>query len=273
MRFSDRAWHPKTGLGEPNYAGQVHQWCQTDSEKAYRPEGNSYTPDSFDYRYNRNGFRCDEFPEGDLPQTFRVLFAGCSFTMGVGLPLHELYAHLSIMKLREDYGLPIPYWNVGAGGASSDKIARFVTFGTQALQPHVVFVLFPTNSRREICRKDGEVLDFVPMIYPSIEKKVMTIYSKEGEYYEFVKNLIMIDVACQIVGATFIWGSWAWEDEIEKFIPNNILKKRSVNFPHNTMPRARDLMHPGSESHFQYSVNVIEQLRPRLLDFIKAGNI
>jgi hypothetical protein len=266
------AWRPSTGMREPVLAGRVTQWHQTDNENAYKRAGNPYTPDSFDYRFNQSGFRCDEFPDRSIPQTFRVLFAGCSVTMGVGLPLDEVYAHLAITKLREESGLPLPFWNVGVGGASSDKIARLVTLGTSVLRPHVVFCLFPPTSRRELCPGDGSIMSYVPKVPGPLHEQVMAVYSRAGERYEFVKNLTMVDIACQLIGATFMWGCCAWNEEATETIPPHLMEKRLANFPQGeSQPRAQDGLHRGAGDHATYAKGLIDALRPHLCDFIVKG--
>jgi hypothetical protein len=125
------------------------QWMPSDSKENYKESGNLYTPESFDYQFNDWGYRCDSFA-GPEQYPFRVLFIGCSYTMGIGLPQEETWAYKTLKSLRTHYQQDIPYWNIGFGGVGTDFNARMASMVIPHLKPNLVLFLAPSMSRREI---------------------------------------------------------------------------------------------------------------------------
>ncbi len=96
----------------------------------------------FDYKFNSNGYRSPEFvADGDF------LFAGCSCTLGEGVPVQYTWPRLFLNKLEADESHNITYANVGVSGASFSTIARIVQGVIANYTYKNVLVLCPSPTR------------------------------------------------------------------------------------------------------------------------------
>lgn len=129
----------------------VKQWNSPDSEENYNPINSgrpNYSPDEIEYHFNSMGYRCDEF---SLESEFPILFMGCSFTEGEGLPMNEVWSYHIHNKIKSVTNKNIPFWSLGKGGTSIDYAARcFYEYAPQ-LKPKYAFYLMSGISRREYC--------------------------------------------------------------------------------------------------------------------------
>lgn len=90
------------------------------------------------YHFNSHGFRCAEFTQ----ESWGVA-VGCSFTLGVGLPVSKTWPSV----LTEMLGRPI--WNLGVGGAAMDTAFRVIDHYIDMLRPKIVLLLTPPADRFE----------------------------------------------------------------------------------------------------------------------------
>jgi hypothetical protein len=150
--FDSAPWHP--GL---NYAGTTLSWMPTDTQESFErmmqdPVHHQYfeqqgwlEPNAITYKINSHGFRSEEF-ETDQPC---VLALGCSYTMGIGLPVESLWPSLIGAKLN------LKVYNLGWGGSSADTCYRLARYWIPALKPQLVAVLAPPRTRIELLMDAG----------------------------------------------------------------------------------------------------------------------
>ena len=130
------------------YANKTYQWLLegTDtiddwnrnlknSETRRELEKNGWlTHLGFEYRYNRFGFRGDDFsgrPDG--------LAFGCSHTFGVGLPENDTWVS-QFSRISNS-----AVWNLGVSGGSLDTVYRLVSFWVRHVRPEFVLVFAPPS--------------------------------------------------------------------------------------------------------------------------------
>lgn len=106
----------------------------------------------FSYRFNAQGYRCDEF---DTRESFVAL--GCSFTEGVGVPEDETWPAF----LSKQLGLH--GWNLGIGGSSPMSVCRNLEPAIRLLRPQFVAILMPPRARVDVIGKDGYSDTYSPM--------------------------------------------------------------------------------------------------------------
>ena len=127
--------------------GQVLKWCLGDSEELFQQnlgqisrkallEENGWLDREITYSFNEYGYRCDSF---DLP--CEALFAGCSETMGVAMPLDMLWSS------RIAKHLDVPYHNIACGGADWQHNAQRLYYWLPRLKPKVVIIKEPPTER------------------------------------------------------------------------------------------------------------------------------
>jgi hypothetical protein len=150
--FNDAPWH--FGI---NSAGQQLDWVPTDTKESYErmiqdPVHRSYfekqgwtDPGAITYKINKNGFRSDEFESG-VPC---MIALGCSFTMGIGLPIDCLWPTLIGQQLN------LKVYNLAWGGISADTCFRLARYWIPKLQPQLVCMLSPPRTRIELLMDVG----------------------------------------------------------------------------------------------------------------------
>lgn len=138
------------------HARQQLDWLPCDDQKYYEinmnnPEFAEYIrqqgwdlPGAISYNINRHGFRSAEF--GFSKNNFIAL--GCSFTIGIGLPLKDIWPTL----IGNATGLTT--CNLGWGGNSADTCYRLAEYWVKALMPKLVVFLAPPPARIELALDD-----------------------------------------------------------------------------------------------------------------------
>lgn len=147
-----KPWH----FGVP-YAGQTLQWMPADTKENFDcmmqdPVHREYfakqgwiDPEAITYKINTQGFRCDEF-KFDEPC---MIALGCSFTMGIGLPVECLWPNL----IGQQLGLKV--YNLAWGGIGADTCFRLARYWIPELQPKLVAMLTPPKTRIELLLDKG----------------------------------------------------------------------------------------------------------------------
>jgi len=138
-------------------------WNPSDSEEAWLPINGpkkepNYTKTEITYSFNSEGFRCDEFA---LQSDERILFLGCSYTEGIGLPLGEVWPQHIINKIRntkKNIGKKIPFWSLAIGAAGTDTESNLLSLYHDILKPSRIIYFLPNLHRRDL------ITDFGPSI-------------------------------------------------------------------------------------------------------------
>ena len=134
-----------------SFAGQTLDWMPTDTAERFAelmqdPEHRRYfegqgwhQPGAITYRINSHGFRCAELSTDPC-----VLALGCSFTVGIGLPVETIWPELVGRAL----GLEVV--NLAWGGYSADTCFRLAEYWVPRLRPKLVVMMAPPCSRFEL---------------------------------------------------------------------------------------------------------------------------
>ena len=140
-------------------AGNEFEWLPTDTKENYEkliqdPEHRKYFAEmgwdqsgAITYKLNSHGFRCDEFSSGPY-----VVALGCSYTVGIGLPLCNTWAY----HVGEALNLKVA--NLAWGGYSADTCYRLAEYWVPELRPDYVCMLAPPEHRFELLLEDNHNL-------------------------------------------------------------------------------------------------------------------
>ena len=120
-------------------------WLNTDSREEFLKNlkndhaklvKNGWIKNPISYTFNSEGFRSEEFTQDDS-----ILFLGCSVTMGIGLPLVDIF------PTKVSTALNLKCQNLGLAGTSSDTAFRLALHYLEKLRPKVVVLstLFPAR--------------------------------------------------------------------------------------------------------------------------------
>lgn len=234
-------------------------WISSDCEDQYEKVKNKvpYSPNDVTYKFNNFGFRCDDFESWEK-YPYRILFAGCSITEGIGVPLEDCWAKIFHKRLCENIGHNIPYWNIGKSATGFDQMLRYLYHFGDMLRPQIIISFLPDKSRREISNDMhwGTWWD----VDPTLTKPLLKTFSNETIInYQTEKNLSMIN---------FMLDRWNTE-----FLYLNVaINKENLNYSnfygfeiclHDFIIEgnyARDGIHPGKESNINISNLMFDNL-------------
>lgn len=180
------------------------------------------------YTFNSHGFRSDEF---EKPETPSVIFLGCSYTLGVGLPIENSFTHL----VSKELGLK--NYNLGISGGGADSSFRIGSHWIPKLKPTMVIFANIFKDRCEYVKK-YKVCE--QKMGPFSANDVHIKYSHSHWNLNNLKNLYALKFIC----------------DREKIPLYNITEFERLDF-------ARDLMHPGIISNEQVAEDILTQIQNR----------
>jgi hypothetical protein len=270
---------PQGGWLEGDEALQPNQgpfdWYASDIAAHFVATNTCYRPGDFTYQFNSHGFRCDEFIQSDAD--LRILFLGCSNTVGIGIPVEDCFAHRIVTALRAR-GLALPYWNAALAAHSTGYCARALYTLAPLLKPHLVVAFLPSAHRHEI-GTDGPTVtgvDRFPFqnwrtMQTSQTAKLLLHYGDEQSEYEAAKNLAFMDMTSAVHGATFVWNSWDPEIYLRAVEGHEALRARRFTATLREVGwRARDTFHFGPQSHELMAQDLLAWLEPWIERIIGA---
>jgi hypothetical protein len=224
------------------YPGRTVAWVPGDTEDMYnyhlehrrseliRNGWLDYTP--FTYQFNSLGFRCNEFTSDPS-----IMFLGCSYTIGIGLPLETIWPELISAQLK------MQCVNLGIGGGSCDTAFRLCHGYIDNINPKIVVLMNPPPIRMEHILDSPRNLGINRC--PDKESEIMLklwISDENNDFFNREKNVLGIQMMCQSRGIKFIYVESAT-------LATNCL----------STSLARDLGHAGIESHRLFANEIINQ--------------
>jgi hypothetical protein len=242
------------------FLNKTLQWHQSDRHDQYRTDNvfgpNLYKPDSFSYSFNTNGFRCDEF---SLASELPIVFLGCSFTEGEGLPVEATWAYRLLTYIRARTRKTIPYWNLSISGGSIDMNAASLANYIDVLKPTYIFYLRPPWTRRAVLVADQHLQHWIPS-FKSPHQNAWSIpecFNETLTHEHFAiqqadRSLTIIDLLAEKYNTKvyhFPWQHGGSEDTIQPSIDRlkNFTALKTL-WPMNA-DLARDSLHPGPKTH------------------------
>lgn len=137
-----------------NERANVQQFAHSDSEELFTKNKKELGSDwiwhdkEITYKFNRYGYRMKELEEVDFNNYYA--FFGCSFGVGIGLPLEETYAYKIAQQANVDYV------NASVGGSSIEFAhINFIELFTHAPKlPKKVIINWPEITRTCFWYKD-----------------------------------------------------------------------------------------------------------------------
>jgi hypothetical protein len=248
-------------------ANTKHLWHSYDVPHNYL-EVNSKGPNIYPrnckeivYAFNNYGFRSDEF---DLNSDLSILFTGCSYTEGVGLPVNSIWSNILLNRLRVVTGKNIPQWNLALSGAGLDSIANGLYWYSLKFKKKLdyIVILFPAFSRREFCYDTKDIKIWQHPKCPGInEGDVVDRLFADSAFirYQSIKNLALIDAVSKNLNAKVIYSVWqgheTYTDHEDSIIQENFPNFQYIKYPNwkYNSDFARDSEHPGPSMHEKIS--------------------
>jgi hypothetical protein len=242
----------------------------------YTEDGYIYTPKweflesdnggiPFTYRANRSGFRSQHFENFD-PADKNIHIAGCSNSLGIGLPEDLVWGSILTNKIKEKFpDENVQKYNVSVGGASIPFIFKNVmSFLRKNDGVDYLFILLPGFDRHIAFDDENRPLMFKKIVFMSPEsegfklkcvKRFVLNYSAEEAFFTQLPMIKAIEDICKAKNIKLVWSTWKLTDQklynsyefdnyvhISKDILNYDLDSKD-DYEYKNL--ARDNMHPG----------------------------
>lgn len=186
------------------------------------------------YKFNKDGFRSNEFFQKD-----NVIFLGCSYTFGIGLPLKNTFAQI----VSNTIGLEC--FNLALPASSNDTAFRLSYIWIKKLNPKLVILIAPNNIRFELLIHDRVSNEIESRFITTIDQlantanKSLWANTDQNGLINKEKNILAIKHICDSLKIKFLL-----------FDVDNIF----------AIDKARDLLHPGIESNKNFAHKILEQI-------------
>lgn len=209
--------------------------------------------DNFNYVLNSNGHRSDNFH--NKTEKDEILFAGCSFTFGEGLPVNEswsgqLFSHFKKNNICDKY-LSIAY----PGGSIQLIVYSIFKYVELFNKPKTIMALFPESERFLFFSKNN--MYSMNPISKDMDKNIFW-KTKENALMNAYILIYQLEMFCKSNHIQLIWSTWYNEqqDAFKDFNFSNYLYINdkivinSINYDEvknlKYIEKARDGAHPGA---------------------------
>ena len=211
----------------PDTEEAFNKLCQDPKHQKYFAEKGWNQPGAITYKFNNQGFRCDDFDDAPCLVTL-----GCSYTLGLGLPIADIWPTLVGSEL------VLKVVNLAWNGYSADSCFRLAEYWLPKLNPALVVMFTPPQDRIEILNETDTVI-YTPAIFSNVSDVVSDrfltdwmLFSENGRLNSTKNKLALqklcynLNVRCQIY-------------DVFDFVAE----------PKEVVEYARDYMHMGPKGH------------------------
>jgi hypothetical protein len=178
----------------------------------YSGSSSSFSQFGIEYKLNNFGYRSDDFNYNNQEV---ILFSGCSFTFGAGIP----YDYIWTKQLSEKYNMPLN--SLAAPGRDYqviiNEIYKYIDFFGK---PKAVAIMFPNVERhRKIALYNNQkAYDIEPVLLHQYDKKIFAskkeymavkeYFNKETLYYDFYNSVSQLEKYLSAIKVPFFWTTW-----------------------------------------------------------------
>jgi hypothetical protein len=229
------------------YGSTTLDWMPTDTKENFEklmqdPAHRKYfqdqgwdQPGAITYKLNSEGFRCDDFDD-----TPCVVALGCSYTVGIGLPIEDIWPTLV------GQALDLKVVNLAWGGNAIDTCFRMANYWLPKLNPKLVCMLTPPKERIELVltEQDEKVKDqyksdvfmshSLSKHYRPEDHFLNTWFMQDqNQLISKRKNILAVKQLCTDLGVKFF----------------DVDTETTMTRPREDIGYARDYMHGGPKIH------------------------
>lgn len=255
-----------------------------------RSKAKTYKEADVFYKFNEFGFRSSSFD--NIRQKDGLLFVGCSITEGIGLPYEHIWFNQLVGKLNESSTIKFNPFCMSLAGTGLDTMVRNIYILVKNFEkvPHSVFLLIPPLYRMETfvsekLSENEDVYFFNPFNKRDAknrfwhDNKAKNLNLRE-RFHAAYGQLVFLQDFLHSRDINLYFSFWDFGEysagEIRNFdyfkdnLPASLksgflsseFKKTSSStvFPQEI---AKDLFHPGPNSHFDFAVSVYNELFKR----------
>lgn len=226
-------------------------WHSSDTPENYDKSKTIYKPEDFIYKFNNYGFRCDDFNDWqNYPH--RILYAGCSLTEGVGLPIDATWPKLFHQQLCQQLNIEMPFWSVAASATGTDQSMRYLYHIGKLLRPQIVIMYMSYLVRREV--GDGKFLTIPTKLDKAFIKDKYVLYQTE-------KNLAMMNIILEDIDSYMLYNPCEidFNGHYMEFSRIQQVYGERFQLGHNLTDLARDGWHPGPNETKNFADKMFEK--------------
>ena len=244
---------PTRTLPPTSFAGISEvEWLDLDWEGSYQRRGHpEFGEHDIKYCFNEFGYRCPKF---DTAADIRIVSAGCSYVMGIGLPQKVLFHERFAARLGTKRAQTVVNWNLALPGASNDYICRILFLALPVLNPDIVLVNFTHPGRREYVSLEGKLASYNPGVSPSDLKgiEICGHFNALCSPPDDVLNLFRNYKAVEALLSGRVWLFSAIQSDAFDSLISYVDRTHYVGYL-SAIDLARDHAHPGALSHLSLS--------------------
>lgn len=209
----------------------------------------------YEYTINEHGFRYTE------PKTDNIMLAvGCSMTYGTGLPEECVYP--SIVSKTLGYELV----NVALPGTGPDIQIINATWALLKYKPKIILFYMSTPSRRFLTT-ETDFMNWVPGVnlsgFSELENKSLTLLDDKFRFTRVLQTiwqLIPFIELCKHSNTELYFK--CWDPEAQTHFMKYDIMQYTKDLPNlKSVDKARDDMHPGIESHKEFSDRILNAIK------------
>lgn len=181
---------------------------------------------SVKYKYNSQGFRCDEFT--DLHYGSHILFGGCSETEGVGGNIEDIWSHRLYSEINKITQLS-GFYSIARGGYGWEKIIHnFRVYVKKYGFPEYFIVLLPNIGRFYEWDKDNGYWEYKQKYFEENvdSKDYLDKKTYMEKFIHFVNHWKLFQDFCESNNVKLIFSTWHGVDQtnfIKAKINNNMI--------------------------------------------------
>ncbi len=169
------------------------------------------------YKINHHGFRSKHFEKFNNDKE-TILFSGCSWTFGEGLPVEYTWTELLVNKLEQD-GKQVDHYNIGYMGQSINHIVKNIySFIRNYGKPKYLLICLPDLQRNIYYSQkfNKYIKAYVNTSFIGSKDKDRERYTKnyqeEDNLLVAINSMLYLEDFCKASEINLIWTTWANQD-------------------------------------------------------------
>ena len=172
------------------------------------------------YRINKDGFRSNHFMELKK-ENFNVLYGGCSWTFGEGLPEEMTWTYQVTEGIKKIINKNVIEYNTGFMGSSIDLIIKnTMSFIRLYGKPDIIFLCFPDIGRKiKYSEQSYQIFNRSPHWFKTKNKeqrRYLLDYKKEDNLLYFSLLINLFEDYCEKSEIKLVWSNWV-TGEVDSF--------------------------------------------------------
>lgn len=171
-----------------------------------------YSREDIQYYLNNYSYRSDDFSNESI--TNNILFSGCSFTFGVGIPQEFTWSKIVSDHFCYENVINLGIPGIGHRAIIFDVIEKIEKFGN----PEAVVILFPNPDRftnalfyeDDIDHEFVDISNSIRWSDPKIAEMLTKVLNVTASIKDFIESVKMLEYYMAAKQIPFFWSTWSY---------------------------------------------------------------